>query len=339
MRFRLPVAAATLIAMAFALSPSGALAEVGQLRIGVQFGLGYLPVYVAQSAGFIAQRMNESGLAAIPITVQNVAGAPQINDGLLSQTMEIGCGGITAMMVSWEKTKVAKAQAMKGMVALSSLPYELLTVNPTVRSLKDFGAQNKIGMTAIKVSIPAIFLQMAAEQVFGAGNFNKLDPLTVSLAQPDGATSLLSGGGAVDSYIFAPPFNYQLRDRPNIRRIWSSTDLAGGAITSLSMWATTQFREDNPKTYRAVIAAMRDAVAFIHDNRAQAAEIFIKAENSKLSRDFLVSVLGEPDLAFDLAPQHSLDLAKFLVRTGLLKSAPSDWRDYFFPEIAGENGS
>src|SRR5258708_7102422 len=192
--------------------------------------------------------MGESGLAAIPITIQNVAGAPQINDGLLSQTMEIGCGGITAMMVAWEKTKLARGQAMKGVVALSSLPYELLTVNPAVRSLKDFGAQNKIGMTSIKVSIPAIFLQMPAEQIFGAGNFNKLDPLTVSLAQPDGATSLLSGGGAVDSYIFAPPFNYQLRDRPNVRRIWSSTELTGGGITPPSVGETQRVRGGKPAT-------------------------------------------------------------------------------------------
>jgi NitT/TauT family transport system substrate-binding protein len=71
------------------------------------------------------------------------------------------------------------------------------------------------------VSVPAIFLQMAAERLYGAGNHGRLDPLTVSLAQPDGAMSLLSGGGTVDSYVFAPPFNYQLSARPNIRS-WSS---------------------------------------------------------------------------------------------------------------------
>ncbi len=335
----LPGIAAGILGCVLLFLPAASRAEVTELRIGVQFGVGYLPVYVAQAAGLIDARMKETGLAPVPVTIQNVAGAPQIADGLLSQTMEIGCGGITAMMVAWEKTKAARGQAMKGMVALSSIPYDLLTVDPAIKSLKDFGEKNKIGMTAIKVSIPAIFLQMAAEREFGDGNYGKLDPLTVSLAQPDGATSLLSGGGTVDSYIFAPPFNYQLRERPNIRRIWRSTELTGGAITSLAMWTTSRFREENPKTYGAVIAALRDAVAFIRSNRQEAAAIFIKAENSKLPLDFVTGVLGEPDLAFDVAPQHSLDLARFLARTGLLKSPPTEWREYFFPEIHGENGS
>jgi NitT/TauT family transport system substrate-binding protein len=322
-----------------ALSGAARASEVAQLRIGVQYGIGYLPIYVASEAGLFDKHLTEAGLAPVPVTLVHVAGAPQISDGLLSGSMEIGSGGITAMMVSWDKTRGAKDQAMKGIVALSSLPYELLTIDPKVTSLKDLGERNKIGLTAIKVSIPAIFLQMAAERAFGPGNYNKLDPLTISLAQPDGATSLLAGGGAVDSYIFAPPFNYQLRDRPNIHRVWSSTELVGGDITSLAMWSTTRFREANPKTYRAVIDAIEEAIRLIRSDPKRAAESFIKAESSKLSADAVGDMLAKPDLAFDTAPHHSLDLAKFLARTGLIKSSPADWREYFFPEIHGADGS
>jgi NitT/TauT family transport system substrate-binding protein len=253
--------------------------------------------------------------------------------------MEIGSGGISAMMVAWDKTRAAKGLAMKGIVALSSVPYELLTVDPSVASLQDLGERNKIGLPAIKVSIPAIFLQMAAERIYGPGNHNKLDPLTVSLAQPDGAIALLSGGGIVDSYIFAPPFNYQLRERPNVRRVWSSTELTGGAITSLAMWTTSRFREESPQTYRAAIAAVREAMGLIKSDRRRAAEIFINAESSKLPVDVVAEILGKPDLDFDIAPRHSLELATFLARTGLIKTSPAGWRDYFFPEIYSEDGS
>jgi NitT/TauT family transport system substrate-binding protein len=316
-----------------------ARAEVAELTIGVQFGIGYLPIYVAMDAGLFDKEMQANGLKPIPINIVHVAGAPQISDGLISQTMQIGSGGITAMMVSWDKTKAIKGQAMKGIVALSSLPYELLTVNPRLTSLADFGEQNKIGLPAIKVSIPAILLQMAVERGFGSGNFNKLDPLTVSLAQPDGATALLSGGGTVDSYIFAPPFNYQLREHTGIRRIWSSAQLTDGDITSLAAWTTARFRDDNPRTYRAVVAALHEAMAVIQSDHRRAAEIFLKEENSKLPVEFVSGILAEPDLAFDTAPHHSLDLAKFIARTGLIKSSPADWKDYFFPEIEGEKGS
>jgi NitT/TauT family transport system substrate-binding protein len=189
------------------------------------------------------------------------------------------------------------------------------------------------------VSVPAIFLQMAAERAFGLESYGQLDPLTVSLAQPDGATSLLSGGGTVDSYVFAPPFNYQLRASPNIRLVWSSTELTGGAITSLTMWTTTRFRDENPTTYRAVVAALRDAVGVIAGDRRRAAEIFIRAEGSKLSVDAVADILAQPDLEFSTAPRHSLDLATFLARTGSIKSRPADWKDYFFPEAHTEDGS
>ncbi|MBI1777093.1 MAG: ABC transporter substrate-binding protein [Proteobacteria bacterium] len=318
---------------------AAAAAEVAQLRIGVQFGIGYLPIYVAHDAGLFDKNMVGNGLDPVPVTISHVAGAPQINDGLLSGTMEVGSGGITAMMVAWEKTKAAKNQAMKGMIALSSLPYELLTVDPSIKSLGDLSERNKIGLPAITVSIPAIFLQMAAERIYGPGNHNRLDRLTVSLAQPDGATSLLSRGGTVDSYIFAPPFNYQLRERPDVHRVWSSTELTGGAITSLVMWTTLRFRDENPKTYRAVIAAIHEAIGVINRDRRRAAEIFVKAEDSKLPIGFVTEILGKPDLNFDTAPRNSLDLARFIARTGLTKTQPTDWRDYFFPEIHNADGS
>ncbi len=337
--FSLILRAAASVLILLGICSAAPAKEVGELRIGVQFGMGYLPIYVARDAGLIDKHMVENGLVPVPVTLLHVAGAPQISDGLLSRTMEIGSGGISAMMVSWDKTRAAKDLAMKGIVALSSVPYELLTVDPSVTSLQDLGERNKIGLPAIKVSIPAIFLQMAAERIYGPGNHNKLDPLTVSLAQPDGAIALLSGGGLVDSYIFAPPFNYQLRERPNVRRVWSSTELTGGAITSLAMWTTSRFREESPQTYRAVIAAVQEAVGLIKSDRRRAAEIYINTENSKVPVDVEADILSKPDLDFDIAPRHSLELATFLARTGLIKTTPAGWKDYFFPEIYSEDGS
>src|SRR5258708_9529570 len=107
----LPGIAAGILGCVLLFLPAASRAEVTALRIGVQFGVGYLPVYVAQAAGLIAARMKEAGIAPVPVTIQNVAGAPQIADGLLSQSMEIGCGGITAMMVAWAQTKAARDPA------------------------------------------------------------------------------------------------------------------------------------------------------------------------------------------------------------------------------------
>ena len=58
-----------------------------------------------------------------------------------------------------------------------------------------------------------------------------------------------------------------------------------------------------------------------------------------LSAEFVAAVLGNADLEFGIAPQNSLLLAQFLGRTGVVKSSPADWRDYFFPDIHQEPGS
>jgi len=79
---------------------------------------------------------------------------------------------------------------MLGLTALSSVPYELGTVDAKLKSLRDLDAQkNKIGLPSVKVGVPAIFLQTASEQISGVG-MRAFDALTVSLAQPDGAISL-----------------------------------------------------------------------------------------------------------------------------------------------------
>jgi NitT/TauT family transport system substrate-binding protein len=333
-------AAAALGLFAFASLPaSGQTAK--ELRIGVQFGLGYLPLYVAHDAGFFAKQMREHGLESVPVTFVHVAGAPQINDGLLSGNLEVGGGGYTAMMVFCDRTRTAGDSQFLGVTALSSVPYELFTVNPSLRSLKDLDrAKDKIGVPSVRVSVPAIYLQMAAEQLFGAGKHGAFDELTVSLAQPDGVISLLSGGGVVNGYLLSPPFSQQVTGKPNVRKVWSSNELFGSPATALVTWTTAKFRRDNPQLFAAFVAAIRDAMALIAQDPKRAADIYVRAESSKLPLALLSEVLADKaSLRFTLAPEQSETIAGFLTRTGSLKRASLSWKDFFFPEIHKENGN
>lgn len=312
-----------------------------QLRIGVQFGLGYLPFHVASQAGFLEKRMSEQGLTPVPISFVHVTGSPQINDALLSGNMEIGSGGYTAMMVFCDRTRTAGDAQLLGVTALSNVPYDLYTVDPNLKSLKDLDRdKHKVGLMAVKVSVPAVYLQMAAEQIYGVGKHNEFDALTVSLAQPDGAISLLSGGGAVNGYTFAPPFSNQMKAEAKIHKVWSSNELFGSPATALSSWTTVKFRRDNPKLYAAVIAAMKDSMDLIANDPKRAAEIYLKAEKSKLTADFITGVLAnKAELRYTLAPEQSGKLADFLYRTGSLKNKPASWKDLFFAELHNEPGS
>jgi NitT/TauT family transport system substrate-binding protein len=323
------------------LAPSSVSAQTAkELRIGVQFGLGYLPFHVADRAGFLANRMREQGIEAVPVQIVQLAGSPQMNDGLLSGTLEIGSGGYTAMMVFCDKTRGAGDKQFLGISALASVPYDLFTVDPDLRTLRDVDVQrDKIGLPAIKVSVPAVYLAMAAEQLYGPGKQTALDVATVSLAQPDGATSLLSGGSTVNGYMFSPPFIQQMLGK-NIRRVWSSNELFGSPATALVSWTTEKFHRENPKLFAAIIAAMKDAMALIANDPKRAADIYIAAEHSKLSPDLIIAALADTSsLRYTLAPEQSGKIAEFLHRTGGLKVLPTNWKDLFFPEIHGEKGS
>jgi NitT/TauT family transport system substrate-binding protein len=328
-----------LFLLAVAAVPRPASAEVPVLRIGAQFGLGYLPLYVMRDAGLLDTAMRQAGLPPIPVEIHNFTGAPDIGDGLLSGSLDIGSGGITGMMVAWDKTQKAGARAMRGIAALSAMPYELLTDAPNLRTLADFTEKDRIGLPAVKVSVPAIMLQISAERLFGSGQQDRLDPMTVGLAQPEGAAALLTHNGVVDAYGFAAPFIQQLRDKPGIHRIWSSADLFGTPTTVLTAWTTSGFRTQNPKTYAAFFAALHEADRFIIAHPDQAAAIYLRVEQSKLPIDLIRQCLADPGIAYATAPANSGALSEFMARTGRLKQRPTSWKDLFFPEIAEEQGS
>jgi NitT/TauT family transport system substrate-binding protein len=335
------LAAIAALSLLAAFIPPAAGEPAPRLRIGVQYGLGYLPLYVANDAGFLTARMREQGLDPVPVEIVPFAGGPQINDGLLSGNLEIGSGGLTAMMVFCDKTRHAGDAQFLGVTALAAVPYELFTVEPALKSLRDLDkGRDRIGVPSVKVSVPAIYLQMAAERLYGAGRQAALDEFTVSLAQPDGIIALLSGNGVVNGYLLSPPFIQQVTGRPGIHKAWSSNELFDSPATALATWTTVRFRRENPKLFAAFVAAMRDAIALIAADPQRAATIYLKNEKSKLAPDFIAGVLADKtSIGFSLAPQQSQPVAAFLARTNALKTKPAGWKDFFFPDIHGESGS
>ena len=109
-----------LLVAVLALVPMAANAETRELRIGAQFGLGYLPLYVARDAGLFEKHMKAQGVEPMPVRIVNFTGGPQIQDGLLSQTLDIGAGGVTVLLITRDKTRAAGDQEMRGLTALSS---------------------------------------------------------------------------------------------------------------------------------------------------------------------------------------------------------------------------
>ena len=141
-----------------------AAAETAEIRIAQQFGISYLPLTIMEKKGLLEAEGKKLGLDPKTEWVQFTGGAP-MNDALISGSVDIVSGGVGPLLIIWGKTRTNLG--VKGIAALNSMPLYLNTTNPTVKSVVDFTAKDKIALPAVKVSIQAVTLQMAAEKKYG----------------------------------------------------------------------------------------------------------------------------------------------------------------------------
>ena len=94
-----------LLAACAMLAAAPARAEVNEVHIGIQYGLIYLPVVVADAQGFFAIEAKKAGLPDLKVTVQRFSGSPAITDAVLSGNIDVGAFGTPGLLIAWEKTK------------------------------------------------------------------------------------------------------------------------------------------------------------------------------------------------------------------------------------------
>jgi NitT/TauT family transport system substrate-binding protein len=205
-----------LLAAAFCAWMPVARAEMSEINVAQQYGIGYLPLMIMEDQKLIEKHAKAAGLD-VKVGWAKFAGGNVMNDALLSSSLQFASGGVGPLVTLWAKTR--GNLDVKAVSAINSMPLYLTTRNPDVKTLKDFTAKDKIALPAVKVSIQAVTLQMAAEKAFGEGQQYKLDPLTVSMSHPDAQTALLSGQSEITAHFGSPPFQYQQLERPGIHRV------------------------------------------------------------------------------------------------------------------------
>jgi NitT/TauT family transport system substrate-binding protein len=315
--------------------PFTAAAEVREVHIAKQYGLGYLPLIVAEEQHLIEKHARAAGLGDVKVTWATLGGGSATNDALLSGSVDYVSSGVAPLILLWAKSN----GAVKGLAALDTSPLFLNTNNPNVKSIRDFGDKDRIALPAVKVSIQAIVLQMAAAKAFGFDNYAKLDRLTVSMKHPDAMAALLSGRSEVNAHLTSPPFMFQELDNRNVRTVLNSYDVLGGPHTFNVISTTKKFYEANPRVNKAVLAAIEEADDFIRKNHKAAAEIYIKNSGSRESTADLLAQLDNPKLGYSTTPTNIGKFADFMHQTGTIKTRPKDWKELFFPAVHGKKGS
>ena len=214
-----------LAALAAALvAPHSARAEATALRVAKQFGVAYMQFMIMEDQKMIEKQAKAAGLGDITVEFNQFRSSDVMNDALLSGSVDFVSLGIPGIITIWSKTKGTPID-VKAATGLNVSPLMLMVRDPSIKSIRDFKDNHKIAMPAVKVSMQAIMLQMAAAKEFGDAKFNALDHLTVSMAHPDATAAMLGGPSEIVANFSSAPFQYRQMKNPNIRRILSSTEL------------------------------------------------------------------------------------------------------------------
>jgi NitT/TauT family transport system substrate-binding protein len=211
---------------------------------------------------------------------------------------------------------------------------------PHLQSIDDLRDGDRIALTAIKVSIPAIVMQMYAAEHYGPDQATRFDPYTVSMTHPDGVIRMTAESGDIAAHFTSPPFHQRELRNASIRTILNSNEVTGDGTTFTMMSTTRKFHDARPGAVAAVIAALEEAMQLIASDHLGAADVLIAARgDAGLSREELAALLSDPDIAFATTPKNVMRYARFMHSIGSIDHLPASWRELFFPEIHDLPGS
>src|SRR3954469_20772396 len=307
-----------------------ARADVNDIKLGKQYGLPYIQFVIMEDGKLIEKHAKLQGLGDIKVEWTTLGGPAQINDGIISGAIDVGAVGLPNLITLWEKTRTnVKVRAIAG---LNFMPLILLTRDPKVKSLKDYGEKDRIAVPSVKISMQAILLEMAAAKEFGESNYEKLDPLTVSMGHPDAFAALASGGGEVASHFSSAPFQNRQLKLPGYSQVMSSYDIIGPhSVSCIAM--TTKFHDGNPRMVAALLGAMKEATAWIKADKKAAAEAYLRVTRDKMPLEEMIAILNDPSMVITIVPQGADKISAFLAKVRRIKAKPDDWKDYYFSGI------
>jgi len=300
-----------------------------EFAISRQLGILYMPTHVMEKMKLFEKHAEKLGLKGVSVKWLSFSSSSAQQDALLSGGVDMINTGTGPLLLLWDRTK----GGVKGVVASSAQPLTLVSRDPRIKSLSDYGTGDKIAVPTVKVSTQAILLQMAAAKLFGAANYGKLDANTVQMGHPDAFIALKNPTHEVKSHFAAPPFQfYELKQVPGAHIILNSPDIIGSPLSQGQFMVTTKFADANPLFIKAVRAAAEEAKAFIESNTREAVEMYRAVTGDKTETDAILALLKEPGMMeWNIYPQGTMKFASHLNTIGTLKNKPAAWKDYYLP--------
>jgi NitT/TauT family transport system substrate-binding protein len=306
-----------------------------EIAITRQPGILYLASHVMEEHKLIEAHAAKAGVANLKVNWLNLSGGGAQTDALLAGSVDIVNTGTGNLLLLWDRTR----GRVKGIIGSSAQPVLLLSRDERIKTLADIRPEDKIAVPTVKISTQAILLQMAAAKMYGDSEVNRFDANTVQLGHPDAMAAMSNARHEVTSHFSAPPFQY-LELASGAHLVGSSKDIIGGPLSQAQFFTTTQFADANPVIVKAVRTATEEAIAYIRRNPREALAIYKKITGDKADLDQLVDILRQPDMMeFRTEPQGTMRFAEHLYKTGILRTMPKAWTDYYLPMASDLAGS
>jgi NitT/TauT family transport system substrate-binding protein len=272
------------------------------------------------------------GYPNIRVQIVQLGSGTATNDALISGSVDVAMAATPVLINLWDKT--VGHNTVKGMMAIADSPISFNTIDPHIRSIRDFTATDRIAMTAGRGTIHSLLLEMAAANEFGWDERTKLNALALSIAHPDGVIGLVSGGSVYKTHITTVPFTQMELAHPGVRTILNSYEVTGGRHTFIVAYTTEEWRFQNTSLYSATVAGLTEAIALIESDKDAAAKLYVRAERSSLGPDTIREILNDKAMiTYTPTPTKIEVFANFMMREGLLRHQVSSWKDVFFDNV------
>ncbi len=303
-----------------------------QVRIGIGYGLAFLPAYICQDLKLVEKYARQQHLN-VRADYERFLDAAAVQNAIASGAIDMGPYGAAPLLIAWDKAR--NANDARGQIfavsGMTTLPLALLSNQPNVHSIADLRPADRIAMPTLS-SPQMYFLEMQSEKIFG--RYDRLRRQVVELSHTELLGALIGGAGVVTTYFSSPPFTQIALKDAKIHQILSSEEVIGGKASFLVIGATRTYIAAHSKIPQVVDEAMDEAARIIHDDPRRAAQIYLAHEPSKaLDAADIEAVLKANKDEFGSAVEGIQAFAEFLGKHGELKAPPRSWKDIVAPAL------
>ena len=300
-----------------------------QVKIGLGFGLAFLPLYICQDLKLVEKRAKELHLD-VKASYERFLGSGPMQDAIASATIDKGPYGTAPLLAAWENAKDTPGQIL-AVSGITTMPLTLVSNRPNAATIADFEPTDRIAMPSL--TAPQMYLlEMQSEKTFKA--YDKLREQVVAMSPSEAVTTMMDGSGVVTAYFASPPFTQLALRDAKVHRVLSSVDVMNGKASFLIMGATRAYIEAHPQMPEAIDKAMEDAARISRSDPRRAAQIYLTHEPSmSLSAPLIEAVLKDIKDEFGSAIYGVQIFADFMSRHGELKNPPQSWKDIVAPAL------